>query len=144
MQTIQPINETNAVTNPLKLAVQQFDHWRATRKKRGPIPESLLVLANSLTNQYGFTKIVKTLKLNGSDLKKRLKTEVKINQTKQMEFVECSHQIPLQSINPIETQSRSIEFSFKNTSTIVKLNGLNISEVQHTISQLIGQISCYN
>jgi len=51
---------------------QQFEYWRQTRKKRCPIPEKLWQAAESLYPGYSLYHISKALRLNYSDLKKRL------------------------------------------------------------------------
>jgi hypothetical protein len=122
--------------DPLQAVTKQFDHWRTTRKKRGPIPEPLWALAVSLIEHYRVTKIINALKLNASDFKKRLNHTIVSKKEKPMQFIDCSKQV-FQPINSFNPQSCSIEFTCKNSSS-VKLNGLNSIEIQAVISLLIG------
>ena len=59
-------------TSPLKQAQEQFEHWRQSRKKRGPIPDELWELAVSLYPNYSLYRISKVLRLNYTDLKHRV------------------------------------------------------------------------
>jgi hypothetical protein len=51
---------------------QQFEYWRQARKKRCPIPEKLWRAAESLYPEYSLYTISKALRLNYTDLKKRI------------------------------------------------------------------------
>jgi len=51
---------------------QQFEYWRQTREKRCPIPEQLWQAAESLYPEYSIYNISKALRLNYTDLKKRI------------------------------------------------------------------------
>lgn len=133
---IPTINNKNPDVDPLESAAKQFAHWRSTRKKRGAIPEPLWALALSLRTQYGFTKIIKTLKLSGNDFKKRLNHGSAANNEKTIQFLDCSNQV-FQATHSFETQSCSIEFSCKNASS-VKLLGLNNIAIQQVLTLLIG------
>lgn len=57
MTVINPI----FTASPLDEAIKQFEHWRATRGKRGPIPDELRALIKPLETQYSQNKIVKSL-----------------------------------------------------------------------------------
>lgn len=48
---------------------QRIQHWRATRTKRGPMPEDLWEEAARLARQHGIYAIVKALRLNYEALK---------------------------------------------------------------------------
>ena len=50
----------------------QFEHWRQTRNKRCPIPKKLWQAAESLFPEYSLYHISKALRLNYTDLKKRI------------------------------------------------------------------------
>jgi len=56
---------------------EQFDYWRSTRKKRGPIPEMLWEAAVNLTNEYSIHQISKTLRLNYQKFKELAQRKVK-------------------------------------------------------------------
>ena len=134
----QAITASNLLLDPLASAVKQFDHWRVSRFKREPIPKSLWAVAVSLsTNQYGFSKIIKALKLNGSDFRKHLNAKGIISPVTPVKFVECFSQASPQPINNFTKPSYFIEFTCKKSSS-VKLTGLNMFEIQQVIAQLIG------
>jgi len=132
----QAFRNKKSIIDPLEAATKQFNDWRATREKKGAIPKNLWELAFSLTAQYGFTTIVKKLRLNGSDFKNRLKSGVIVKKTKAIQLIDCSHQMP-EAINLFEKTPGSIEFTCKNAS-IVKLNGLSSVEIQNVVRLLIG------
>ena len=137
----QAITASNLLLDPLASAVKQFDHWRVSRGKREPIPKSLWAVAVSLsTNQYGFSKIIKALKLNGSDFRKHLNAKgiiSPVTPVTPVKFVECFSQASPQPINNFTKPSYFIEFTCKKSSA-VKLTGLNMFEIQQVIAQLIG------
>ena len=49
----------------------QFEHWRATRQRRGPIPDELWKAAIELTKQHSVYKVARLLRLDYSCLKKK-------------------------------------------------------------------------
>jgi len=51
---------------------RRFETWRETRKKRKPIPKDLWQAAVELTEHYPTHMVSKTLRLNHTDLKKRM------------------------------------------------------------------------
>jgi hypothetical protein len=51
---------------------EQFEKWRQTRKKRTAIPEHLWAAAIELSENHSAYKISKTLRLNYTDLQKRI------------------------------------------------------------------------
>lgn len=63
---------------------QRFEAWRASRTKRGPIPEPSWEAAVRLCRRYPITHVCLHLRLSFADLKKRLSTA---NQT-QVQFME--------------------------------------------------------
>ena len=132
----QALRKKKSIIDPLEAAAKQFDDWRKTREKRGPIPEELWALAVSLTAQYGFTKIIKKLRLGGLDFKKRLKPELIVKKSKAIQLIDCSHQVP-EAINSFKKTPCLIEFTCKNAS-VVKLNGLSSIEIQNVVHLLIG------
>ena len=56
---------------------KQFDYWRSTRKKRGPIPEILWKAAVGLTKEYSIHQISKTLRLNYQKFRELAQRKVK-------------------------------------------------------------------
>ena len=50
----------------------QFETWRRTRQKRGPIPDRLWEAAVGLSGNYTILQISKALRLNYTDLKHRV------------------------------------------------------------------------
>ena len=79
---------------------QQFEEWRNTRKKRGPIPDKLWRAAKSLYPEYSLYHISKALRLNYSDLKGRIdrKQPASIPSTiDATEFIELELNSPMRS-----------------------------------------------
>lgn len=68
------MNRKNKSTAPqaLEEVRGQFETWRATRKKRAPIPEPLWKAAVTLSRGHGVNKVAKALKLDYYALKKRV------------------------------------------------------------------------
>ena len=141
IQAIINNNNDSSLNDPLKLAVKQFEAWRAIKTtQRQPIPKQLWALVDSLISQYGFTKTVSALNLRTTDVKKHFDRTVAIKPLpvltkKTMQFIDCSQQ--LCPTNPFVTQSCSIEFTLKNA-TVVKFSGLNSAEIQNVITLLMG------
>jgi len=47
---------------------EAFELWRASRLKRGPIPESLWLMVQELRPHYKKSRITKALRINGAQL----------------------------------------------------------------------------
>lgn len=72
---------------------RQFDAWRETRKRRSPIPALLWEAAVGLAGQYSAHRIARTLRLNHTELRKRIdsvKTADNTVASSAVDFVECS------------------------------------------------------
>jgi len=52
-----------------------FDHWRATRAKRRPIPDELIAQTLALPNKYNKTDITRRLAINHGTLQRWLKQD---------------------------------------------------------------------
>lgn len=122
----------NPKIDPLADAIKQFEHWRASRTKHGPIPTELLALAKSLKTQYRTTQIAQALKINGTRLKEGgAKTPVP-----SVPFLECSMQSPL-------TSGISLSFHSKKGLPIT-LNGLQARDIPILITAFLGDTPCFN
>ena len=126
-------SKSTAISNAISLesVAQQFEHWRATREKRGKIPDALLALVIPLMNQYSHKEITSALKINFSQLKKRMPS-LSHHQQKDTTFVEFP--IPTLSSPP---ENCAMEFTCKN-GTVVKISGLIQAQMQPLISLLVG------
>lgn len=67
-----PLNQLKKVTS-LEGVLQRFESWRLSRTKRGQIPEDLWEAAVSLCNRYPLSRVSQELRLNYTDLRKRVK-----------------------------------------------------------------------
>ncbi len=65
---------TPAVKPTLEEVRNQFETWRKSRQRRTPIPDLLWHAAVSLSRDYSVLQISKALRLNYTDLKKRVHT----------------------------------------------------------------------
>lgn len=119
-------------TLSLEAVAQQFEHWRATRIKRGRIPNELWVLAASLLSKYNHNKIASALKMNHTQLKAGALPFLPSKQQPSTTFVECA--LPT-SVMPT-TGSCFVEFTRKNGST-VKISGLTDIQLQPLFSALL-------
>lgn len=127
----------NTKIEPLADAVKQFEHWRTTRTKRGPIPTELLELAKSLKTQYGITKIARALKINCTQLKNHLSSTTILSEP----FIECPVQPPLTLVS---AHGISLSFHCKN-GLPVTFNGLQASDIASIIAIFMGEdMPCFN
>ena len=115
----------------LESVKQQFDHWRATRGKRGRTPDALWELVVPLMHQYKHAEISSVLSVNHSQLKKQLQ-QFSSSQKEVTQFVECS----LPNRAPEITNS-VLEFISKNGSP-VKISGITTTEMMPIVSMLMG------
>ena len=75
----------------LEQVCQQFEYWRQSRKKRGPIPEQLWQAVESLYPGYSLYHISKALRVNYTNLKKHIASNQRASTApalNQAEFVE--------------------------------------------------------
>lgn len=119
--------------SPLDEVVNQFEHWRATRGKRGPIPDTLRALVKPLETQYSPNNIVKALRINHAQLKScfSLLNDKPIQQP--MTLVECHAHTALPITEP---QSATLIFSCRNGRPVT-LNGLRGNDIVVAISSLM-------
>ncbi len=117
---------------PAALEVQaRFEHWRNTRTKRGKIPEELWSAAAELTNFHSINQIARLMRLNASDLSKKIssisRSVVKMNDESPVSFIELpkisncnagSCEIDLKRSDGSEMQ---IRLSSKNTADLPAL-----------------------
>ena len=121
-------------TSTLEYAVQQFNNWRTTRRKRGKIPDALWKLVAPLMNKYGHNKIASALRVNHKQLKEHTMaiSHSFPDQQKNPTFIEC--EFPL--IIPTK-ENCTLEFTCKNGS-LVKMSGLTPAHMQLLVSLLLG------
>ena len=85
-----------ALPSPLESVRYQFEQWRRTRKnRRERVPENLWSAAVGLRKQYSVNQISRALRLNYSDLKKRISEENVYSKRKRIsvsDFVELDWQ----------------------------------------------------
>lgn len=75
------------IKNNLEAVVEQFEHWRSTRQNKSRIPEQLWALLEPLKTQYSLKEIRTALKINHSQLKKRLQPSENIESH---HFIQCA------------------------------------------------------
>lgn len=126
----------------MQSAINAFEEWRATRKRRGPIPDHLWLLVEPLTRHYSLSQITKNLHLNTTQLKARL-NKLSPSEENVPELVEYTQQFSMLSPPDNKMSECSIEFDCKHASS-VKLSGLSISELKQMVSLLISEAPCYN
>ena len=130
------INQHNInTTTPLQLeaVVSQFEHWRATRGKRGRTPDALWALVAPLMDQYSHNEIVTALKVNHAQMKKRVSPFLSQSPDQSATFVEYPLPSPISS----SMESCIVEFTCKNGSA-VKISGLTAMQLQPLVSVLLG------
>ncbi|HEX4044131.1 MAG TPA: hypothetical protein VHZ76_00515 [Gammaproteobacteria bacterium] len=129
------MNQNNSDTVsplPLEAVVSQFEHWRATRGKRGRIPNALWSLVAPLMDQYNHNEIVTALRLNYAQMKERVLPFLSQVPDKSATFVEYPLPSPSSAI-----ESCIVEFTCRNGSA-VKIRGLTATQLQPLVSMLLG------
>jgi hypothetical protein len=126
--------DSNNTTSPLQLesVVNQFEHWRATRGRRGRIPDSLWSSVALLMNQYSHNEIASALRLNHAQMKARVLPFLSQVSHTSATFVEYPLPSPISSVG-----SCMMEFTCKNGFG-VKISGLTATQIQPLISVLLG------
>ena len=127
----QNYNDT-ASSTPLEAVVHQFEHWRATRGKRGRIPDTLWALVAPLMEQYRHTEVSSALRLNHAQLKERVLPFLSQTSKKSAMFVEYPLPPPASLM-----ESCVVEFACKSGSA-VKIRGLTATQLQSLVSVLLG------
>ena len=101
--------DESAESCKLESVRQSFEHWRQTRKKFGPIPDDLWSSAVELTAIYPLTRVSQALRLNYTDLKKRVKPPVLYRKTSPsdssvspVEFIDI---VPMEAVPSSGSQS---------------------------------------
>lgn len=122
---------TSSVSS-LEAVTQQFEHWRATRTKRGRIPNELWALTAPLLSKYGHNEIASSLKMNHMQLRAGVLPFLTQTQQPSTTFVECA--LPVSAI-PL-TGNCIVEFAYKNGPT-VKISGLTDAQLQPLFSALL-------
>jgi hypothetical protein len=120
-------------TDLLDNVVKEFEKWRATRNKRGPIPDVLRALIKPLEGHYSLNKIVKALHINHQQLKSFFGLPIKASIKKPMTLIECS----TQAVSSLpKSQGGTLTFSCKNGRSVT-INGLHGNDIAIAISSLI-------
>ena len=118
--------------SPLEAVVHQFEHWRATRSKKGKIPEALWKLVVPLMDQYNRNEISSALRLNYTQLKERILPISSESKQKSATFIEYPLPPPVSVV-----EICVVEFTCKNGST-VKISGVTAMQLQPLVSVLLG------
>jgi hypothetical protein len=117
-------------------AKSHFDHWRATRTKRGKIPGYLWEKVKPLINHYHLTAITRALNINTNQIREHLKLDENVN------FVEAQTEaLPLQTRQPIislspDSQTCSIELH-RVGGCVLKINALPVASLPAIITQFM-------
>ena len=116
-----------------------FDHWRATRTKRGKIPEYLWEKVKLLIDKYSLTVITETLGINTNQLRENVEVKSKINfveivtdTTSQLSST-AQHQVSV----PNNKATCSIELH-RSTGGVLKISDYPIESLSVIITQFIG------
>ena len=115
-----------------------FDDWRATRTKRGKIPDYLWDKVKSLIGNYSLTAITEALSINTSQMREHL------DMTDTASFVEISinksvSSLPIKkpkSIPDHKAQTYAIEVHRTN-GTILKIAALSVESLNTIITQFM-------
>lgn len=120
-------------TDLLDNVVKEFEKWRTTRNKRGPIPDALRKLMKPLEGQYSPNKIVKALHINHQQLKNCFDLSIQTSIKKPTTFIECS----TRTVSSLpKSQGVTLIFNCKNNRSVT-INGLQGHDLEIAISSLI-------
>ena len=118
------------ITKELVDLAKQFDDWRQTRAKRGPISEDLWESAVKMAQKYGNSPVIRLLRLNSGKLKRRLADADKTSALKERNgesngFLELDvSQIPLSQ--PLVSPECVIEIEMPSKGKMtLRLNGIS-------------------
>lgn len=125
-------NNNDTPSSQLEVVVSQFEHWRATRGKRGRIPDALWALVAPLMGQYNHNEIAAALRLNHAQMKERVLPFLSHMPDKSATFLEYPLPSPTSSM-----ENCIVEFTCKNGSA-VKISGLTAMQLQPLVSVLLG------
>ena len=123
--------QRNHSTASLESVTKQFEQWRATRSKKGKIPDSLWTLVAPLRGLYSDNEIASTLRINHTQLKNAVPV-LSSRYQKQPSFLECPVPVSMSG-----GENCHVEFSGKNGST-VKISGLTSAQIQPLVLLLLG------
>ena len=129
----QPATPTDLTLNDVKL---HFEHWRATRAKRGKIPGSLWLEVKTLLGRYSTSQITQTLGINAYQISSG------VTHKNQFTFVSAR---PASSDKSTPTLSPSIiqrdgtcEIEFQRTcGSVLKITRLPLMSLAGVISQFM-------
>jgi hypothetical protein len=116
----------------------KFDHWRATRNRKGKIPDELLEYAKQLYPQYTCGKLCDVLKLSHRDFKSKLMSTV-LPTRKPPSFAECV----LPAFFDEDKKEGALEFIRKDGS-VLKLNGFSAQNLLPVVSLFVGDTNDSN
>jgi len=120
-------------TDLLDNVVKEFEKWRVTRNKRGPIPDALRTLIKPLEGQYSPNKIVKALHINHQQLRACFGSSIQAPIKNPMTLIECS----THTVSPISnSRGVTLTFSCRNGQSVT-INGLHGNDIAIAISSLI-------
>ena len=125
-------------TNSLDDVKSHFDHWRATRTKRGKIPDYLWEKVKSLIGRYSLTTITESLSINTNQMRKHVDLGETVN------FIEVSSNTatlppsndqPTIAINHDKTCSIELH---RSSGGVLKIAEFPIESLHVMITQFIG------
>jgi hypothetical protein len=93
------------VPDPLEQLSRQFEEWRNAHAPRSRLPEGLWAAAVELARQRGLFRTAHTLRLDYTNLKKRVQTTPGLRATSPAAFVELVAPAPVTGECTIEAES---------------------------------------
>jgi hypothetical protein len=116
--------------------VKEFEKWRTTRDKRGPIPDTLRALIKSLEGKYSPNNIVKALGINHQQLKNCFSLSNQEPLKKPIRLVECLNTTQTAPPLTLKSHGATLIFNCKNGKSVT-LNGLYGNDIAIAISSLV-------
>ena len=109
--------------SPDAIKVQtRFELWRKNRSKRGKIPNQLWLVAVELTNHHSANQVAKLMRLNVSELKRRM--SMASNPTVELEEKPSLSFIELPKISDYDSESCEIDLKRSDGSQMqIRLSG---------------------
>jgi len=124
----------------LKEVSAKFEQWRATRLKKGKIPETLWQEAILLLKKYPIGKVTQTLKLSGNQIKAKMQHPTTLNgQSKLPAFVPIS--IP-PLVEPTEVSVIGKLEIKRADGAVLSIDRLNQKIFTQLLAQFMQGLSC--
>ena len=130
----------------LEVVAAHFDQWRRRKRKGDRIPDQLWCEAVELVSRYGVSRVIATLRLNGTDLNKRRGIIEAGRHEKtpggDTAFVEMEPLVTDQAVRP---ESTAVWMELERTDGMrLRIRGERSVDLLRLVERFMEPRSCYN